>query len=445
VSVSTDLSTPAERPTIIRHFVLAALLAITVINYAQRNAIAPAATTIEDKLGITGRQLDLAAGAFFLAYTLMQVPSGWLAQRWGSRVALGLYAAGWSLALVYCAGAAGFYELFLGRIAMGAFQAGIFPCATLILAVWYPATQRGLASALLNSFMLVGSVIGFRLAGKLLDPLGWRGVFLCYAMPGFVWAAWFLWWFRNSPAEDPRVNQAERDLVAAQKPVPATATAIAETKDPVHSGRPWLLVLTSVPLLLLCTQQFFRAGANRLFDSRLPTYLERERGQSKEDAAKLSSHPQWAGIFGGIFGGALSDYVLRRTGKLRLARNGIAIFSLASCTLVYLAAWFVADASMAVLVLSAGAFFYSFSSPCSYALCIDVGGKHLALVFGLMNMAGNLGATVFVSGIMTLVYFVGWQLALSFWLLLHVLALICWFFLDPNIVIGEPNPVRPAE
>src|SRR5262249_42610831 len=151
---------PAERPTSIRHLVLVALLVITAVNYIQRNCISPAATTIEAELNVTGPELDLAAGAFFLAYTIMQVPSGWLAHRRGTRVILSLYAAGWSLALIGCAVARNFTELYAGRLAMGVLQAGIFPCATLILAVWYPASQRGFATASLNSFMLIGGAAG---------------------------------------------------------------------------------------------------------------------------------------------------------------------------------------------------------------------------------------------------------------------------------------------
>ncbi len=437
MSITAEPPGTSQRPTHLRHWVLASLLVITAINYIQRNAISPAATTIEEQLHVSGPQLDLAAGAFFLAYTLMQVPSGWLAQRWGPRRTLALYAAGWSLALLLCAAATGFLELYLGRLAMGALQAGIFPCATLILQVWYPSTQRGLATALLNSFMLLGSAGGVMLAGFLLEPLGWRGVFLLYALPGLVWPVWFVWWFRNHPSEHPGVNQAERDLLAAGRTSPAPLEQAKE--QPGHAAPVGWLILTSVPLLLLCTQQGFRAAANRLFDSRLPTYLERERALSKQKAAMLSSYPQWAGIVGGIFGGALSDHVLRRTGSRRLARNGIALLSLFSSIAVYLAAYFVADTTRAMLVFSAGAFLFCFSSPCAYALCIDIGGKHLAVVFGLMNMVGNLGATLFVSSIMTLVRLGGWELALMVWLGLHVAAIVCWFFLDPNVVIAEPR------
>ena len=84
--------------------------------------------------------------------------------------------------------------------------------------------------------------------------------------------------------------------------------------------------------------------------------LPARRKLRKKRAAVLSSYPQWAGVFGGVFGGALSDYVLRRTGRRRLARNGIAILSLAGATVVYLLAYLVADVTLAVLVLSVALF-----------------------------------------------------------------------------------------
>ncbi len=443
----------SERPTLVRHYVLIALLVITAINYIQRNCISPLATTIEEVLGIPQEKLDDAISAFFWIYTLMQVPSGWLAQRWGPRRTLSLYAAGWSAALVVAGLAGGYAQLLLGRSLMGALQAGIFPCATLILASWYPASQRGLASALLNSAMLLGGAGSVLLAAELRDSLGWDGVFFAFAVPGFLWAGWFLWWFRDRPEDHSAVNAAELALLTRDRPPPTPPA------PPRSFSTSLLLLATSVPLLLLCSQQFFRAAANRLFDSRLPTYLEKERitrdqltiaaEQATEDpekayddaakrlAGRLASFPQWAGIVGGIVGGALSDYLLRRTGQRRIARNGVAIASLAVAMVLYLIAYGIADVTTAVAVLSLGFFVFCFSSPCAYALAIDIGGKNLAVIFGLMNMMGNLGASAYTASIMRTVALGGWELALGVWFSLHLFALICWCFLNPNVVIGE--------
>ena len=85
MSITADLPRSVERPTHLRHLVLAALLVITSINYAQRNAIGPAAPVIEQDLKLTLNQVGLVMSAFFLSYTLMQVPAGGLAQRIGAK------------------------------------------------------------------------------------------------------------------------------------------------------------------------------------------------------------------------------------------------------------------------------------------------------------------------------------------------------------------------
>jgi MFS family permease len=444
-------------PSNVRYYVLVFLLVITAINYIQRNCIGPAYTTIEKEIGITGPQLDLAGGAFFLAYALAQVPSGVLSQKIGPRLALTLFAASWSLVTLACAFAVGFWDLYIYRLLLGVLQAGIFPCATLILAVWYPVSQRGFATASLNSFMLIGGAAQTMLTGVLLGPIGWRMVFILYAIPGLIWAVVFYLWFRDRPEEHTSVNEQELALLRegkqTDKAIPPNVGDKFQPQSPTpdSSTQPtsmsWM-VLLSLPLLLLCTQQAFRAAANRLFETRLPTYYEKQikdalgdtkenEQKAKQDAALLSSLPQWSGVFGGMLGGILSDIVLRRTKSRRAARNGVAIVSLALCTFFYSLAFLVESVAISAMLLAVGAFVFSFSSPCAYALCLDISGRHLALVFGMMNMAGNIVAWAIVSSFMLLVGVGGWTLALGVWLSLHVGALLCWLFLNPEGEIAK--------
>src|SRR5579872_2842178 len=155
-----------------RHFVLAALCAVTAINYIQRNSLGGVVTPVGDALHIPDTQIGVAISVFFLVYALGQIPSGWLAQKLTPRWALSLYAVGWSLATALCAAANSAATLIGARVLMGALQAGIFPCATMILVVWYPSKRRALASAILNSFMLIGGAVGSMLTSVLLRPVG---------------------------------------------------------------------------------------------------------------------------------------------------------------------------------------------------------------------------------------------------------------------------------
>jgi ACS family glucarate transporter-like MFS transporter len=459
-----------SRPTIVHHLVLVSLLAITVINYIQRNAINPAATTLEEDatLGLTESEVGFILGAFFLSYTIMQVPSGMVARALGAKWALILFAAGWSLALGGCALATNFLGLYLGRLAMGALQAGIFPCASLILQVWYPASRRGLATALLNSFMLIGGVAGALITGRLLGPLGWRVLFGLFMIPGLVWALWFAWWFHNRPEDHPGVNPAELNVIADREPAagppgeldtaprpgtppsekvlarhdslverPERPTLLVRAYPAIRVSRRGLLWLAVLALTLVCTQQAFRAGANRLVDTWMPTYYEKERNTSKEMGAYLSAFLQALGVVGGIAGGLLSDEVLRRTRSRRAARNGVALFSLLGSVALYVLAYPIGNVYLASVVFGLGVFLFCFSSPCAYALTLDIGGRYLAVIFGLMNMAGNLGAFAFVSFVPWLREVGGWNLVLLVFVGMHLAAALCWLLLDPNATIDE--------
>ena len=152
----------SQRPTNVRYVVLLVLCLATVINYVQRNCIGPAETTVREGLHLTKSDTGDVISVFFIVYALMQVPSGWVSQRWGPRLALTVFAVGWSVALGLSALATNYWDLFAARVAMGALQAGIFPCCTLAMAAWLPPTRRAFASAMLNSFMLTGGAAGCR-------------------------------------------------------------------------------------------------------------------------------------------------------------------------------------------------------------------------------------------------------------------------------------------
>lgn len=460
------------RPTNVRYYVLAALCLITFINYVQRNAFGPLETTIRERLGLAQADTGMAIAAFFLIYALMQIPTGKLAQHWGPRRALAAYSIGWSLAAAALGLSVGVVDLVAYRAVMGALQAGIFPCATLIMVAWLPPTRRAFASAMLNSFMLLGGAAVNNFTGFLLAPLGWRAVLFLYAVPGILVAVWFYAWFRNRPAEHGMVN-AEELAIIGDPPPPERARATTRAA--------LAAVLLSAPLWLLCAQQFCRAGASRFGDSWLSTYLqevplkdrvaddlraprdgetwfrtallEAERvkqisDQRKAYANHLTSVPQYAGVIGGLFGGLLSDWLLRRTRRRRVARNGVAIASLGLAIACFAPMFAVASAESQIFYYSLGFFISSFASPCAYALSMDVGGKNLPVVFGAMNMVGNFGAAAMSQVVPEMNKLPGgWTASLILFVAVHAVALVCWLFLNPNRPIGESSdpPARPPE
>lgn len=133
-------------PTRIRYLIVLVAMLAAVLLYLERVCVSVADVYIREDLRIGKMEMDAAFGAFFIAYALAQVPSGWLSQRYGPRLMLTLYLIGWSVFGVFIALAQDFWTLFAARFLLGLSQAGAYPTAALLIKRWVPDRSRGLAS-----------------------------------------------------------------------------------------------------------------------------------------------------------------------------------------------------------------------------------------------------------------------------------------------------------
>jgi MFS family permease len=429
-----------------RYTLLGFLCVITMIAYIQRSAMNGATDAIEKDLHISSQDLGWVMGGWYLFYSLFQLPGGWLADRLGSKSALVLFAVGWSLLTGLAGLAAGLPGLLLVWGCMGGVQAGIFPCCTKAIGATFPKTEQAIASGSLACCMSLGGALAPMMTAQLLGPLTWPQIFALYAIPGLLWAVLFALMVPRpdaGPAQPPASDEKgektdERDedwhaLPPAASP-PAGATPVR-----------WTKLGTDPQMLLLCVQQFLRAGAMVFFYTWFARFLKETRGLSEQEAGGLAFWPPFAGAFGGLFGGLLSDWLLRVTGNARLARQGMTFVALCVCTGGAAAAYFVADPQLAVLLISVGAFCGMASGVSAYAMAISYGGKRVATVFATMNMSGNLGATLFpivVGGIVTATK--NWNYALLLFVALFGLSAVCWAVLNPKGTLFDEETKEPA-
>jgi len=219
---------------------------MSVLLYLDRFAITPATDTMLSELKLTKTQMGDAVGAFFLAYALMQIPSGWITDTFGARWMLALFVLGWSVATIGLGLAQGLAAIWAMRLILGIMQAGAYPTAAGLLKRWIPYTERGLA----NSIVSMGGRCGLLLSLVFTVPLmrtvasasgwetgNWRVVFAMYGAIGLAWAAAFVWLFRDWPRDHPWCNESERQWItglAAEKPT---------KPSPDEQGRVWRLGL----------------------------------------------------------------------------------------------------------------------------------------------------------------------------------------------------------
>lgn len=444
-------------PTKTRFIVLAWLCAAAALSYISRNAIAVAESTVRGDLGLTKEQSGWLMSAFFFSYALCQIPTAEFGRSRGTRRALPLFAAVWSVATAVTAFAGGLVGFVVARIVQGVAQAGLFPICTVTVSKWFPKTGRALATGFLGSFMSVGGALCAWLTGVLLEVLdphvapgwNWRLTFLLFAVPGLVWAVGFWKWFRDEPREHNSVNEAEAELIegsAATAIGGALASGPARTAaTPQRAGAeagaptPWLALFSSPALWWICGQQVCRAAGYMFFTSWFATYLQETRGVGIAKSGFLNMLPLLGVVIGGIAGGALSDWLLTRTGSRAVARKFMGAACLFVCGLFIFGSMFIADAFAAVLVISGGSFFAALAGPCGYTITIDMGGPHVATVNATMNMMGNLGAWAFPIAVpWLLTRFGSWDAVLVVFGACYVAGAAFWLLLKPEgDIIGQ--------
>lgn len=411
-----------ERPTRVRFQVLAWLTLGAALAYLCRNTVGVAESTIRSEFGLSKEESGWFMGAFFWTYALFQVPGGGLANRHGTRLTLTLFAVGWSFAALMLAGSRVFWMLIAAQSIMGIAQAGLFPAACLSVSHWMPMTRRSLACGFLNGGMQMGAIIAALATGSLLATCGWRWAFVIYGVPGLIWAAGFAALFRNRPGEHPHVNEAERAL-------------IGQDEDPVGSATgpmPWFALARWPSFWFLCGQQMCRAAGYIFFVSWFPTFLQETRGISVANSGYLQALVLAGAFFGSFIGGELTDWIWRRTKSFRLSRGGVGAAFLLACAVLILGAWFVKSMALAMTLLAAGSLFAAIAGPCGYCATIDMGGRHVPQVFGIMNMCGNLAAFACPVIVGAWIQRTGnWDLVLLGFAAVYLIGSICWMLVDP--------------
>jgi sugar phosphate permease len=405
-------STPAVevRPTRVRFLTVGLCIAMAMLLYLDRFAISPVTSTLLAELKVSKEQLGRTTFfAFFFAYALLQIPAGWLSDKFGARRTLTLYVAGWSIATIGMGLVNGLAAIFFVRFLLGITQAGAYPTAASLLKRWIPYGARGLANSSVSMGGRAGGLLAFAVTPSLMLLVGrllgweigtWRVVFGLYGLLGLVWAALFVWIYRDSPREHPWCNESERNLIAGGSQGVGPQIEAAPSGRP--SAMPVLAMFASRDVWLMCVINFCLNVAWVFLVSWLPLYLIETYG---DYLTKNVGDPQvvsglrtaltgLAGMVGSVSGGLATDLLVRRFGRIwgrRLPGLSAGLFVAA----IYLAAPHLTNVWWFVGAMAAISLLIDFSLGAIWASYQDIGGRHVASVLGCGNMFGSFGAALF--------------------------------------------------
>src|SRR3954466_8581880 len=270
-------------------------------------SLAPA---VEADLGIDAATMGLLLSGFFWTYAVMQMPFGYFADKVGARIALLAAVVWWSIFTALTAAARG-VATFLGcRLLLGVGEAGAYPSCAKVASVWFPRSERGLASALFDSGSRIGSALAIPLVSWIISTLGWRESFVITGLLGFVWAAFWIWLYRD-PEHHPSVAP---EQLARLQPERGPAKSAEAPKAP------WLSLFRYRAIWGMMIG-FFCLNFVIFFITWFPTYLVQARGFSLKELGTLGILPALVAIPGRGIGVYVSDSLYRRGWSLTKARK----------------------------------------------------------------------------------------------------------------------------
>ncbi|MBA9028801.1 MFS transporter [Peribacillus huizhouensis] len=163
-----------------------------IISYIDRTVISLAIVQIGEDLTLDASKLGIVLSAFFMGYALMQIPGGWLADRFGSRKVIVVAVVAWSIFTALSGLAWSLTSLLLIRFLFGLGEGGYPAASTKAISDYFPADKRTKAQSTMMSSNAFGAALAPILCAPLLVAFGWRNVFLFVGLLGVVFVVWFL-------------------------------------------------------------------------------------------------------------------------------------------------------------------------------------------------------------------------------------------------------------
>jgi MFS family permease len=398
-----------------RRQVVAFGMTLAFLSYLDRACISQAAPMIVRDLHFNTIQMGYIFSAFGITYAAMEIPSGWLIDRFGPRLVLTRVVICWSFFTAATGFAWNFASMLMARLLFGAGEAGCFPGLAKTFSDWLPAEERARAEGWKASSARWGAGAAPLLMVALYASLGWRATFVLFGAIGFVWAGFFYFLFRNRPDRGASI--------AAGRP-------------------PWRLFLRSRSAWALCLQWFCHFYGFYFYVTWLPTYLLEARGVELKHGAILSGLPLLSAGCGCLFAGYLLPPAARRWGIVH-ARRAFALVAYGGAALLLLLFTSIHDPNLAMMVMSLSSFVVELSAPVTWTTAMDLGGEWVGLLTGMMNTLGQLGGSVAPTVIGYLLAASGnnWILAFYASAALYALGGLCWLVLDPVKRLDRPATI----
>lgn len=315
---------------------------------------------IREDLQITYTQAGLLAVAATSSYALGQIPAGYLADRFGARRLFFIGLMGWSFLSLSLGLIHSYWLAVLNLFVAGAFRALLFAPGLRLLASWFPPERGATAMSLYMVGGYAGNILLSLVGPALAAALGWRPVFILFAVLGVAAAIAFF--------------------------------TLGRAKAGAGRARPFAirdaLRLFEHRILWICGAiQFVRFSVVTGFSFWLPSLLVADRGFSLQAAGFIAAMSAAFSVPANALGGHLSDRI--RNPPLVIGAS-LTVLACASMLLVW-----VESVPALLLVVAVGSVFQQLYFGPLFFVPLEVLGQRAAgTATGFSNLFANLGGLI---------------------------------------------------
>lgn len=396
---SVDSQTAARTATRYRYLILTLITIVLALSSGDRAAISVAGSDMSKELGISSVEMGYLFSAFSWAYVVFLIPAGWLSDRFGSKKTLTAAIALWSvftvaMGLVHFIGMVVPLLLAL-RFLLGVAESPVGPGCTRVIASWFPSSERGMAGAIFNSAQYISLAFFTPLMGWLCFRFGWEYVFIVMGLVGLVIA--LVWWkLYYLPVKHPRMNSAELDYIRTGEGLVDLESRQAAPGD-AFKGRSQLaevgLLFKSRMLVGMFISQYCVSAITWFYVTWFPIYLVKERGFDILQAGLVASIPALCGLVGAVSSGFFSDWLVRRTQSLSIARKTPIVTGVLLSSSMMLCNY--VDSQVLVIAVMSLAFFGKGFGNLGFSVVADTAPREMVgMTGGVFNAMGNIAGIV---------------------------------------------------
>ena len=355
---------------------------VYVISFMDRTNISYAFAGIGREFHVDKAAQGAAGGIFFLGYIMLQIPGGWLAERWSARKFVAIMIVFWGLAALACGLVHSFAELVVARFFLGVAEGGIWPAILVLLSHWFPVQERARAYAFWMANLAISSIITQPLSGWIISISDWRTLFFVEgALPFLIALPLWLLFVKDRPHEAAWVTPAEREYIER---------SIAQDRAHEPTPGPFRDIFTNSTIWRLVAVYFLIQVGFYGLNMWLPTVLKTLTKQGFGTIGLIAMLPYLTAIVLLFVNGWAADKTRRYALHVCLATVLGAISLVIS---VYVASSSIALSVAFICLAIGGALAYDgpFWAAASRVLPVAMAGGAMGLINALGNLGGYFG------------------------------------------------------